>query len=570
MTDSPFQVMPPLSADEYEALKADIAARGVMVPVEYDEFGAVLDGHHRLQICEELGISQWPRLIRHGLSDHEKRRHARRLNLDRRHLDTAARRKLIEDDLRDEPEASNRKIASGLGVDHKTVGKTRADLESTGEIPQLDERKGRDQRIRRIVQYVDPTPEGIKGTKLTAKTINEAERTAYRENSRDLAREMSDATALQPGGRKFAVLYADPPWRRKAGFSNRSYENHYPTMIWEDICAVPVKERSLPDAWLFMWIPRAHAFAITTMILESEYGAIEVPCTLAHKIARSWGFDQYSTCFVWTKTDEENPEDHGNGLIVWDQDELLLLFKRGKGLPMPAGDEKVGSNHREKPREHSRKPDFYRDMIRRMIGPGVQVMELFGRFDDENPLPPDWWAVVNGKEIGPELPGHDENPAPPLGHPGVEDGAAINSPAPASVEPAEPGPITPAVGSEGTPVESATLPAERNTGGDHVDATSKEEPTITVQDEAGEVVPTVDPASSNEPPDIELPDNLRRAELTKRELAMLQRIRIEDCDRDEQAWVTSLRKNPDGATALNVIHLRDLAKLQGLTEEQAL
>lgn len=38
-----FQVMPPLSNDEFLELKVDIKARGVMVPVEYDEAGAVLD-----------------------------------------------------------------------------------------------------------------------------------------------------------------------------------------------------------------------------------------------------------------------------------------------------------------------------------------------------------------------------------------------------------------------------------------------------------------------------------------------------------------------------------------------
>ena len=34
-----FQVMPPLRTDEFAALKLDIAARGVLVPVEYDEQG---------------------------------------------------------------------------------------------------------------------------------------------------------------------------------------------------------------------------------------------------------------------------------------------------------------------------------------------------------------------------------------------------------------------------------------------------------------------------------------------------------------------------------------------------
>jgi hypothetical protein len=68
----PYQLMPPLSAEEYAALKADIAERGVQVPVEYDEHGNVIDGHHRIQICAELGIAQWPRLVRHGLSEEDK------------------------------------------------------------------------------------------------------------------------------------------------------------------------------------------------------------------------------------------------------------------------------------------------------------------------------------------------------------------------------------------------------------------------------------------------------------------------------------------------------------------
>lgn len=51
---SKYQVMPELTAEEYSELKADIAERGVMVPIEYDEQGNVLDGYHRLKICEEL------------------------------------------------------------------------------------------------------------------------------------------------------------------------------------------------------------------------------------------------------------------------------------------------------------------------------------------------------------------------------------------------------------------------------------------------------------------------------------------------------------------------------------
>src|SRR5690606_27528268 len=47
--------------------------------------------------------------------------------------------------------------------------------------------------------------------------------------------------------------------------------------------------------------------------------------------------------------------------------------------------------HRErsKPLGHSRKPEFYRQMIATMCG-GLPVMELFARVDAEHPLPPKW------------------------------------------------------------------------------------------------------------------------------------------------------------------------------------
>ena len=34
MTSAPYQLLPPLSPEDYAALKADIIARGVLVPVE--------------------------------------------------------------------------------------------------------------------------------------------------------------------------------------------------------------------------------------------------------------------------------------------------------------------------------------------------------------------------------------------------------------------------------------------------------------------------------------------------------------------------------------------------------
>jgi ParB family transcriptional regulator, chromosome partitioning protein len=46
----------PLGTDEYEELKQSIKERGLYHPIIINQDGDVLDGHHRLKACEELGI----------------------------------------------------------------------------------------------------------------------------------------------------------------------------------------------------------------------------------------------------------------------------------------------------------------------------------------------------------------------------------------------------------------------------------------------------------------------------------------------------------------------------------
>ena len=92
--------------------------------------------------------------------------HARQLNLARRYFDQSQKRGLIADQLKDTPEKSNRQVAEGLGVDHKTVAKVRSESESIGEIPQCD-RETSDGRIypaaRKpiLTEFRNPSPETI-------------------------------------------------------------------------------------------------------------------------------------------------------------------------------------------------------------------------------------------------------------------------------------------------------------------------------------------------------------------------------------------------------------------------
>lgn len=114
-----YQLFPELSQVEYEELKADIAERGVMVAVEYDDAGNILDGHHREQICRELGITDFPSIIRYGMSESEKRLHVRKLNLARRHL-TRDQRASVMREMRSEG-CTLQQIADAVGVDVSTA-----------------------------------------------------------------------------------------------------------------------------------------------------------------------------------------------------------------------------------------------------------------------------------------------------------------------------------------------------------------------------------------------------------------------------------------------------------------
>lgn len=83
-----YQLLPQLSSDDMERLKASIVERGVKMPVVLDENGEILDGHNRVMIADSLGI-EYPRIIEIGLDEHEKRIFVAELNAARRQMTDA-------------------------------------------------------------------------------------------------------------------------------------------------------------------------------------------------------------------------------------------------------------------------------------------------------------------------------------------------------------------------------------------------------------------------------------------------------------------------------------------------
>lgn len=153
-----YQVMPPLSADEYQDLYEDIKENGVLVPILVDENEVIIDGHHRSKIAAELGIP-CPEEIITGKSEAEKRGMAFGLNLKRRHLNREQRRVLIAESLKADPQLSNVEHARRTGTSDKTVKTVRDGLVATSEIPKLDKTTGADGRVRPASQPPRPEPE---------------------------------------------------------------------------------------------------------------------------------------------------------------------------------------------------------------------------------------------------------------------------------------------------------------------------------------------------------------------------------------------------------------------------
>ncbi|MGH9291604.1 MAG: DNA methyltransferase [Acidimicrobiales bacterium] len=144
MTGEPYQLLPPLSDDEYAALKASIRAEGALVPIVIDaESGLTIDGHHRRRAIEELAAEgvkvTYRREVRHFADDEERVAFIVGSNLFRRHLSKAQRAEVVAS-LR-ERGWSLRRIGTTLGVDPTTALRDLS-IVANATIPERVERKG--------------------------------------------------------------------------------------------------------------------------------------------------------------------------------------------------------------------------------------------------------------------------------------------------------------------------------------------------------------------------------------------------------------------------------------------
>jgi N6-adenosine-specific RNA methylase IME4 len=168
---------------------------------------------------------------------------------------------------------------------------------------------------------------------------------------------------------QFRVIYADPAWK----YGNRPPSGsgageHYPTMTYQELAALPVAAHAAADAVLFMWVTAPMLYDAVTIDGHDVPGP--------YHVIRSWGFTP-KTGAVWDKVDHN----FGNYFSV--RHEHLIIATRGSCTPdrptpqpdsviterVPRGDDGA--------RVHSRKPEVFRKVIEKLYdGP---YLELFGR-----------------------------------------------------------------------------------------------------------------------------------------------------------------------------------------------
>src|ERR1019366_2432772 len=93
--------MPALSEDEFRALKADVAAQGVLLALVIDEdTGEVIEGHHRLRAWTELRaegvkVPDYPKQVVRFANDDDRVAFVVAANLFRRHLTREQRAEVV-------------------------------------------------------------------------------------------------------------------------------------------------------------------------------------------------------------------------------------------------------------------------------------------------------------------------------------------------------------------------------------------------------------------------------------------------------------------------------------------
>jgi N6-adenosine-specific RNA methylase IME4 len=171
---------------------------------------------------------------------------------------------------------------------------------------------------------------------------------------------VDDLVALAAAGKRFPVIYADPPWPWEAwsDLASRKPTDHYGTSTIDQIKTLPVAPLATDDAVLLLWCTWPHIATGTHA-----------------EVIRAWGFEPKTAAFVWIKQNESGEGLH-TGMGYWTRANSEVCLFATKGAPSRLATD-VHQVVLAPVGEHSVKPEEVRRRIERLL-PGP-YLELYGR-----------------------------------------------------------------------------------------------------------------------------------------------------------------------------------------------
>lgn len=401
-----------IKAIHVDMLARSIAEIGLLQPIAVravDGSFEVIAGLHRLRAFEQLGRAQIPAIVRHDDDLHAELALIDE-NLIRNELSpierdiAIARRKAIYAVLHPETlpgatgkgrpkvrqvgeanepaERFSKATAEATGQGERTIQRSISRVETIGE-----------ENMAKLVET--PLNNGVEldalanlpeakrahvieralaGEQVSAKVELSKSRRADRES------DLGARIAALPD-KRYGLIYADIPRHFNVHSDDtglgRSPENHYPTLSFEQTCALPIAEIAADDCVLVFWSTAASL--IDDIDIMAEWGFVALrPRGPDGKLVRDpetlllhQASGKYCSMQVWDKI--------RIGLGYWfrDRHEFILIGTRGNVVP-PAQGTQDQSLFSELKGEHSDKPDHVAEMIER-LWPTTPKIELFRR-----------------------------------------------------------------------------------------------------------------------------------------------------------------------------------------------
>ena len=341
-------LFPLMDGEEYELLKADIAANGLLEPIWLHPDQSIIDGRNRHRACIE---TETPMRFRTWNGKGSLVSFVVSLNLHRRHLNSGQcaaialdAEAMIAKEIA-EQEQQRKRGETTYEIFHKSLSSSRDALQEAADLFGTNRHYVSD--AKRLQQEAPDLLERVKAGEITMPTaIREARRTAVIENLNDLSvQEVKRAEGV------YDVIVIDPPWpieKIEREVRPNQVGLDYPTMSLDELAGLELPAAENCHVWLWA----TQKFLPTAFLLLEDWGL------------------RYVCTFTWHKPGGFQPI----GLPQYNSE--FVLYAR-KGTPLFV-DTKSFNTCFDAPRgAHSEKPQAFYDTVMRVTA--GRRLDMFNR-----------------------------------------------------------------------------------------------------------------------------------------------------------------------------------------------